>query len=49
MVSLGVLGRHPGISPFRLAAAPTMFEITKEPASGSEAPGDAVVLRGEVA
>jgi hypothetical protein len=49
MVSLGVLGRDPGISPFRLAAPPTMFEVTKEPGAGSDAPGDAVVLRGEAA
>jgi hypothetical protein len=49
MVSLGVLGQDPGISAFRLAAAPTMFEVTKEPASGSETPGAAVVLRGDVA
>jgi anti-sigma-K factor RskA len=49
MVSLGVLGRQPGISPFRLAAQPTMFEVTAEPASGSDAPGTDVVLRGDVA
>lgn len=49
MVSLGLLGREPGISPFRLTAEPTMFEVTAEPASGSEAPGTNVVLRGEVA
>jgi anti-sigma-K factor RskA len=49
MISLGVLGGDPGISPFRLAATPTMFEVTKEPASGSETPGDAVVLRSESA
>ena len=49
MVSLGVLGRAPGNSSFRLAAVPTMFEITREPTSGSGAPGDAVVLRGRVA
>jgi anti-sigma-K factor RskA len=49
MVSLGVLGRDPGISPFRLAAAPTMFEVTMEPSSGSEVPGGDVVLRGDVA
>jgi anti-sigma-K factor RskA len=48
-VSLGVLGRAPGISPFRLAATPTMFEVTAEPAGGSDAPGGAVVLRGSVA
>jgi hypothetical protein len=48
MVSLGVLGKDPGISPFRLAASPMMFEVTREPASGSETPG-AVVLRGDVA
>ena len=44
-----VLGREPGISPFRLAATPTMFEVTAEPASGSDAPGTNVVLRGAVA
>jgi hypothetical protein len=49
MVSLGVLGRDPGISAFRLAATPTMFEVTREPAAGSDAPGHAVVLRGDVA
>jgi hypothetical protein len=49
MVSLGVLGRAPGITPFRLATTPTMFEVTAEPATGSDAPGRAVVLRGEVA
>jgi anti-sigma-K factor RskA len=49
MVSLGVLGRTPGISAFRLAATPTMFEITAEPVTGSEVPGDTVVMRGEVA
>jgi hypothetical protein len=48
MVSLGVLGGKPGISPFRLAATPTMFEVTKEPATGSQLPSPAVVLRGEV-
>jgi hypothetical protein len=48
MVSLGVLGGNPGISPFRLAATPVMFEVTKEPAAGSEMPGAAVVLRGVV-
>ena len=36
----------PGISPFRLATSPSMFEITTEPASGSETPGNAVVMRG---
>jgi anti-sigma-K factor RskA len=45
MVSLGVLGADPRVAPFRLSAAPTMFEITKEPASGSATPG-AVVMRG---
>jgi len=49
MVSLGVLGREPGISPFRLATTPSMFEVTAEPASGSDSPGANVVLRGEVA
>ncbi|HEY3673959.1 MAG TPA: anti-sigma factor [Acidimicrobiia bacterium] len=49
MVSLGLLGRAPGTSPFRLTATPSMFEVTKEPATGSEAPGTQVVLRGEVA
>lgn len=49
MVSLGVLGREPGISPFRLAATPTMFEVTAEPPTGSAEPGPRVVLRGEVA
>jgi anti-sigma-K factor RskA len=49
MVSLGVLGREPGISPFRLAATPTMFEVTTEPATGSAEPGARVVVRGEVA
>jgi hypothetical protein len=47
MVSLGLLGRDPGISAFRLAATPSMFEVTAEPASGSNAPGTAVVLRSE--
>jgi hypothetical protein len=49
MVSLGVLGREPGISSFRLATVPTMFEVTREPASGSGVPGDAVVVRGDAA
>ncbi len=49
MVSLGVLGREPGISPFRLATTPSMFEVTAEPASGSDSPGTNVVLRGRVA
>ena len=49
MVSLGVLGADPGIAPFRLAAEPSMFEITTEPASGSESPGDSVVMRGFMA
>jgi hypothetical protein len=49
MVSLGVLGRAPGITPFRLSATPTMFEVTTEPATGSAEPGAGVVLRGEVA
>ena len=49
MVSLGVLGRDPGISPFRLVATPSMFEVTSEPATGSDTPGAEVVLRGEVA
>jgi anti-sigma-K factor RskA len=49
MVSLGLLGRTPGISAFRLTATPTMFEVTAEPASGSDAPGTNVVLRGAVA
>ena len=49
MVSLGLLGREPGISPFRIAAAPSMFEVTAEPASGSDSPGGNVVLRGVVA
>jgi hypothetical protein len=48
MVSLGVLGRAPGITPFQLAANPTMFEVTEEPANGSDAPSDRVVVRGEV-
>ncbi len=49
MVSLGVLGRTPGISAFRLAATPSMFEVTTEPAAGSEVPGESVVLQGSVA
>lgn len=49
MVSLGVLGRTPGISPFRLAASPTMFEVTREPGTGSDTPSGVVVLRGDVA
>lgn len=49
MVSLGVLGKTPGIAPFRLAAPPTMFEVTTEPTTGSNAPGSGVVLRGDVA
>jgi hypothetical protein len=49
MVSLGVLGRDPGVSAFRLATTPTMLEVTAEPATGSEAPGTNVVLRGEMA
>jgi hypothetical protein len=49
MVSVGVLGADPGIVAFRLAADPTLFEITKEPASGSAAPGTSVVMRGNVA
>jgi len=49
MVSLGVLGPKPGISAFRLTTPPSMFEVTSEPASGSDAPGANVVLRGEVA
>jgi hypothetical protein len=49
MVSLGVLGQTPGIAPFRLAAAPSMFEVTTEPTTGSNAPGSGVVLRGAVA
>jgi len=49
MVSLGVLGDDPGIVAFRLAADPTLFEITKEPASGSAIPGASVVIRGVVA
>jgi hypothetical protein len=49
MVSLGVLGRDPRIAPFRLAATPTMFEVTAEPTAGSDAPGTNVVLRGLVA
>jgi anti-sigma-K factor RskA len=49
MVSLGVLGRDPGVSSFHLSAAPTMFEVTAEPATGSGTPGDTVVLRGAVA
>jgi hypothetical protein len=48
IVSLGVLGRAPGITPFRLAATPTMFEVTTEPATGSARPGAGVVLRGAV-
>jgi len=47
MVSLGVLGSDPGISAFHLTATPTMFEVTKEPATGSETPGGNVVLRSE--
>ena len=49
MVSLGVLGRDPGITPFSLATNPTMFEVTAEPTPGSDAPGTNVVLRGAVA
>jgi hypothetical protein len=49
MVSLGVLGSTPAISPFRLTATPTMFEVTAEPGSGSSTPGASVVLRGDVA
>jgi anti-sigma-K factor RskA len=48
MVSLGLLGRAPGISAFHLAATPTMIEVTAEPAAGSDTPGANVVLRGEV-
>ncbi len=49
MVSLGLLGRDPGISAFHLATSPSMFEVTAEPASGSDVPGTNVVLRGAVA
>jgi hypothetical protein len=49
MVSLGVLGSTPAISPFRLTATPTMFEVTAEAGSGSSTPGGSVVLRGDVA
>jgi len=49
MVSLGVLGRDPGIASFTLAATPTMFEVTAEPTAGSDAPGTNVVLRSAVA
>jgi len=49
MVSLGVLGRDPGITSFSLATTPTMFEVTAEPTAGSDAPGTNVVLRGAVA
>ena len=48
LVSLGVLGREPGTSAFRLAAEPTMFEVTREPSTGSNTPGATVVMRGEV-
>jgi hypothetical protein len=48
MVSLGILGRDPRISAFRLAVAPTKFEVTREPTSGSDVPGGEVVLRGDV-
>ena len=46
---IGVLGNEPGISPFRLAAAPTMFEVTMEPSTGSDVPVGEVVLRGSAA
>jgi anti-sigma-K factor RskA len=49
MVSLGVLGGSPAISPFRIASTPSMFEVTAEPAAGSSTPGSEVVLRGSVA
>ena len=49
MVSLGVLGGDPGIVPFRLSAPTIMFEVTKEDAPGSVAPGDAMVMSGTVA
>jgi anti-sigma-K factor RskA len=49
MVSLGVLGSAPGISPFRLTATPTMFEVTAEPAEGSDTPAGPVVMRGAAA
>jgi anti-sigma-K factor RskA len=49
MVSLGVLGADPGVVPFRVSAATIMFEVTKEDAPGSVAPGDAMVLSGVVA
>jgi hypothetical protein len=48
MISLGVLGRDPRISAFRLAVAPTKFEVTSEPTWGSDVPGGNVVLRGAV-
>jgi hypothetical protein len=46
MISLGVLGSDPGIVPFRLTATPTMFEVTRETGTGSQTPGDDVVVRG---
>jgi anti-sigma-K factor RskA len=49
MVSLGVLGTDPGIVGFRLAAEPSLFEITEEPASGSTSPSESVVMRSETA
>jgi len=49
MVSLGVLGTDPGIVAFRLAAEPSLFEITKEPASGSTFPSQSVVMRSVTA
>jgi anti-sigma-K factor RskA len=48
MVSLGVLGRAPGIAPFRLATTPTMLEVTKETASGSASPSNAVIVQGDL-
>jgi hypothetical protein len=46
MVSLAVLGADPDVAQFRVDPSARMFEITTEPASGSESPSESVVMRG---
>jgi anti-sigma-K factor RskA len=48
MVSLGVLGAHPGVVPFHLSAPVIMFEVTKEDVPGSTTPNESAVMRGQV-
>jgi anti-sigma-K factor RskA len=46
MVSLGIVGPHPGVVSFTLAEPAKRFEVTREPSPGSTTPSNHTMLAG---